>query len=173
MMQPQHIDRDIYCECGYNLRGLTPEHKCPECGRAVRAALGIRHDASALEEMQQMHRDRAVRDGLVSAAMQTEESIDAVFFVLRAQQFASFRRGGGDISARQLCAAVRDYARATFGGENEAILGLAKLRLRSSERVGRIVLALVKARLLRKSEHESIKDFVGLFTLNDLFSVDL
>jgi hypothetical protein len=52
--------------------------------------------------MQQMHRDRAVRDGLVSAAMQTEESIDAVFFVLRAQQFASFRRGGGDISARQL-----------------------------------------------------------------------
>lgn len=42
MMEPasRQLDLDLACvECGYNLRGLEPETKCPECGRAVRATL--------------------------------------------------------------------------------------------------------------------------------------
>ncbi len=31
--RPFHIVRDVYCaRCGYNLRGLTRRHRCPECG---------------------------------------------------------------------------------------------------------------------------------------------
>lgn len=34
------IARDVFCVgCGYNLRGLSPEQGCPECGRAIAPSL--------------------------------------------------------------------------------------------------------------------------------------
>jgi hypothetical protein len=34
------IERDLTCSgCGYNLRGLTPEGNCPECGKSIHEAL--------------------------------------------------------------------------------------------------------------------------------------
>lgn len=37
---PRTVDRDVPCvRCGYNLRGLTPDTRCPECGTAVNQSL--------------------------------------------------------------------------------------------------------------------------------------
>ncbi|MCG3137077.1 MAG: hypothetical protein HJJLKODD_00919 [Phycisphaerae bacterium] len=39
--QPKTIAEDTHCvRCGYNLRGLPSNHRCPECGTAVQATLG-------------------------------------------------------------------------------------------------------------------------------------
>ncbi len=38
--QPTMIDRDVLCaSCGYNLRGLSSDHNCPECANPIRNSL--------------------------------------------------------------------------------------------------------------------------------------
>jgi len=35
------ISSDVFCyQCGYNLRGLSSSHKCPECGNEIAESLG-------------------------------------------------------------------------------------------------------------------------------------
>lgn len=45
------IDRDTPCpRCQYNLRGLKPTDRCPECGDPIRLAMTRRNDAGSLIE---------------------------------------------------------------------------------------------------------------------------
>jgi hypothetical protein len=40
MWQPPEVRKDVFCQqCGYNLRGLKPLGRCPECGQAIRRSL--------------------------------------------------------------------------------------------------------------------------------------
>jgi hypothetical protein len=42
------LDKDVACvACGYNLRGLRPDGRCPECGRAVADSLKSEHWSQA------------------------------------------------------------------------------------------------------------------------------
>ena len=51
---------DVFCSsCGYNLRGLSPEHACPECG------LNVTSPAAAAREREKLHRlDAELEDSL-------------------------------------------------------------------------------------------------------------
>jgi hypothetical protein len=49
------VESDLYCErCKYNLRGLYPHGKCPECGHLVRRSLEAEQLRQSLE-VQQRH----------------------------------------------------------------------------------------------------------------------
>lgn len=43
-----YIDEDLICRCGYNLRGLPPSGKCPECGTPIHNAIATRQSAPPL-----------------------------------------------------------------------------------------------------------------------------
>lgn len=74
---------------------------------------------------------------------------------------------GRHVSGQELCEGLRRYARKEFG--LLAIDVLNHWRIRSTEDFGRIVFAMVEAGLLRKSEEDSLKDFVGIYSFEEAF----
>lgn len=57
MKPPQHaIREDVHCaSCGYNLRGLPPIGKCPECGDSIRASLRLRWMSEPANRLRHQH----------------------------------------------------------------------------------------------------------------------
>jgi uncharacterized repeat protein (TIGR04138 family) len=95
--------------------------------------------------------------------------------VLDALNLAFERARGGagkpsNVSAADVCRALRDHAREYFNDEAEAAECLRDWKLGSSEDVGAVVFVLVEYGRLLPCEGDSIESFRGLFNLNDLFA---
>ena len=169
------IAEDANCRCGYNLRGLSFDHACPECGRDV-------FDSTRFAIVLPTGRTREKRDQytrvhqmLGDAADASGFSTQACWLVKCAVTYAGMQCGdcATPITAGELCRALREYARLHSGGLPAARLGLMAVNISSSEDVGEIVYALVGAGLLHESPTDSKDDFKGLFTLDNFQTVRL
>jgi uncharacterized repeat protein (TIGR04138 family) len=122
--------------------------------------------------------DKAIRshwDSIKNAASKSGFHKQAVSFVLETTSYARkhVSLDGAHVGARLFCHAFRDYARLRFGGEERAIGALAGMGIRRSEDVGRIVFALVDAKRIMAAPEDSLEQFAGLFTVENLFNAEL
>jgi len=138
---------------------------------------------------------------MLSIASQTKYPIDAFLFVQRGLDFTVTRLHGkveqrdgekpkgekpnGEkpkrqrdendesrhISGQQLCYGLRDFAIDQYGLMAQAVL--RRWRISSSEDFGRIVFAMVEAKLMRKTDHDRAEDFTDVFDFTEAFSPQL
>ena len=71
------------------------------------------------------------------------------------------------VTGRELCEGLRQYALKEYGLLTRDVL--QHWQIRSTEDFGKIVFAMVEAGLLRKSDEDSIDDFIGVFSFEDSF----
>ena len=170
------IDRDVPClGCGYNLRGLTIVHRCPECELpALRSYL---FTISGGDRWRRLPNGTLLLDMRKVSSVLTELlacDANAIRFVATCIVQASKEAGNPSdvpplMSARRLRDMIRAVALAHFGDAAQARAGLQNLGLERSEDVGRIVAALIESGLFNAADEESPSDFDGMFTLDTLF----
>jgi uncharacterized repeat protein (TIGR04138 family) len=165
MQDAPQIDDDIYCgTCQYNLRGLRVDGNCPECGASIAGGLTTDDEFGAIARA--LLKERTLQSFAPIAAA-ANSTVDAVRFVWDAWQW-SHAQGLSPSTAADVCVVVRDYAREYFNDDSEAKELLAEWGIRRSEDVGRIVFAFVDAKWMVAEPHESVRDFDGRFTLDQL-----
>jgi uncharacterized repeat protein (TIGR04138 family) len=71
------------------------------------------------------------------------------------------------ISGQDLCIGLRDFAIEHYGLLARTVL--AHWNIHRTEDFGKIVFAMVAAGLMRKAEHDSEADFVGVFDFDEVF----
>ena len=163
------LEQNITCAtCGYNLRGLTSGHDCPECGHPVMESLewAAQFSPEEWEAGELLSRAQAF-----PIAQLTGYPIDAVLFVNDVVNHAMHRLGSdgrNQVGAPEICAAVRSFAGRYFNNAAEALNLLCEWELRRSEDVGRIVWAMADAGWIERSPGDSPEDFAGIFTLDDV-----
>lgn len=74
---------------------------------------------------------------------------------------------GRHISGQEVCLGLRDFAVEQYGLLARTVLG--HWNIHRTEDFGRIVFALVDAGLMRKAEHDSAEDFIGVFDFDEVF----
>jgi uncharacterized repeat protein (TIGR04138 family) len=167
------VDFDLRCvRCGYNLRGLTVMHRCPECEHpALRSYLA---EVAGLP-IKDRRGDRllSARRSRIAIAELLGVSVESIVFVqsciFHASRGIKDKRPKTHATAKMVCDAVRPIGVAHFGDEPRARKGMQTLKLSRSEDIGRIVAALVEAGLAEANEDDSPVDFAGQFTLESLF----
>ncbi len=169
------ITRNLPCiVCGYNLRGLSLDKNCPECAHPAEgtwtAAKGGWHpDAGAV-----LVSNRINRDWITAGANAAGLSLDGVKFVLDALKGTRVSRARrdpssqGGVGAAEVCAYVRKHAKRYFTDPAEARQCLSQWHIRTSEDVGAVIFAMVEAGILRAESGDSIGDFKGVFTFDQL-----
>jgi uncharacterized repeat protein (TIGR04138 family) len=172
MSESYPIRDDHECiHCYYNLRGLTLDHNCPECGRPVLDSLRlvIRPPAPRTREELAEFAERGAQ--LRAAIKGSEYPVEAFSFMLGAIRYALLRQGpgGGGAGAREICDAVRDYGRLRLNGESGAVRRLGEWKIHRSEDVGRIIFRMAETGRVRLSPGDTPEEFAGLFTLENLF----
>ncbi len=75
------------------------------------------------------------------------------------------------ITGRELCFGLRDYAVEQYGLLARPVL--ARWGIRKSEDFGRIVFALVEAKLMLKTEEDTLADFADVFDFREAFAAQL
>lgn len=116
----------------------------------------IHVDFKAMRERAGPYRDEAfefVRQGLSHTATKVYGDLDAVT--------------SRHVSGQQLCLGLRDLAVEKYGRLARTVL--SRWGVHSTEDFGRIVFAMIEAGLLRKSEHDSIDDFAGVYDFEEAF----
>ncbi len=71
------------------------------------------------------------------------------------------------VDGQQLCLGLRDYAVERYGKLAKAVLG--KWGIRETADFGRIVFAMIEVGLMRKTEEDSLEDFVDVFDFDEAF----
>jgi hypothetical protein len=130
------IQDDVPCaSCGYNLRGLSPGGKCPECGDSIRAALRFRW-------MQRPENRRRQRQGLAMqitaialAGLGSLPLIWACTTVLRADVSIHFYYVAIELAALLITAAI-------FSG-TRPVEGVRPSRVRWPLRLGACLATLI------------------------------
>jgi len=119
----------------------------------------------------------------LTAARTTRYPVDAFLFVQRGLDYTVRRLHGehkctSDVEAssrhingRDLCHGLRDYAIDQYGLLAGAMM--RRWRIHGCEDFGHIVFALVEAEILRKTEDDSMRDFIGVFDFATAFSGEL
>lgn len=75
------------------------------------------------------------------------------------------------VTGAELCRGVRDYALEQFGPMARTVLDYWGVRETSD--FGRIVFHLIDARLLKKTEEDSLEDFRNVFDFNEAFQYEI
>jgi uncharacterized repeat protein (TIGR04138 family) len=161
--------------CGYNLRGLTIVHRCPEC--ECPALQSYLFAISGGEQWRRLPNGVFLLDMLKVRTTLTSLlgcEANAIRFVATCIVQSSKKAGNRSDAAPVMSAiALRDMIRAValahFGDASGARAGLRDLRLERSEDVGRIVAALVESGLFTAAEGETPAEFNDMFTLDSLF----
>jgi uncharacterized repeat protein (TIGR04138 family) len=73
------------------------------------------------------------------------------------------------VSGQQLCLGLRQYAIDQYGRLARTVLN--RWGIRRTEDFGRIVFDMIDAGLLRKTEDDSIKDFLNIYDFHEAFSI--
>ena len=161
------ISTDTPCgHCSYNLRGLTLDHACPECGN--RALTSVHYVVNTRDNV-------ALRARLVDVAETTGESVDALEFTFEVlttttQTARDLNNGAArHVGAADVCQMAAQYAKYHFGGKRNAVLALEAMGIESSADLGRLVSRLVDAGLFTASPEDRIEDFNGLFAVGTLY----
>lgn len=71
------------------------------------------------------------------------------------------------ISGEELCLGLRDFALRQYGRLARTVL--AKWHVHSTEDFGKIVFAMIEAKILAKTEEDSAEDFRGVFDFDEAF----
>jgi uncharacterized repeat protein (TIGR04138 family) len=147
------VKADVPCvQCRFNLRDRPIRGECPQCGHSVRRAL--------LEHIATITGHSEAQAQFVWAASS---------HVFRRMQFS----GPGPLkhlTARDFCLGLRDYAIEQSGNPERALILLKDMGFRSSEDIGEIVFGMVGVGLLHARPEDRPEDFVGLFTVDQLFT---
>ncbi len=75
------------------------------------------------------------------------------------------------VDGRALCLGLRDYAIEQYGLMSRMVL--RRWRITSCKDFGEIVFAMVDAGLMKKTENDSIRDFVGVYDFDEAFTPQL
>ncbi|HEY7118648.1 MAG TPA: hypothetical protein VH475_18805 [Tepidisphaeraceae bacterium] len=169
------IQSDLACiNCEYNLRGLSTESRCPECGVPIAETLETIPSGEFPELDEQI--DAIHRARFEPIARSAHVSVDAAMFVFDAWRAAATkpRRVGLPLALRiataiDICKEVRELAREYFNDESEARELFGEWGLRNGEDIGRVIFAMIDAGWIRSNSDASVKQFAGLFSLDTLF----
>jgi uncharacterized repeat protein (TIGR04138 family) len=97
---------------------------------------------------------------------------EAFFWVLRTLEFTRRRmQRDGHVSGRELCEGMRQLGVEEYGPM--AFEVFTHWGLQKTEDIGRIVFALVDDGLLRKTDEDTLEDFVGVYDFREVFVREL
>ncbi|MDR0869610.1 MAG: hypothetical protein LBN39_02340 [Planctomycetaceae bacterium] len=75
---------------------------------------------------------------------------------------------GNQVSGQDLCRAARDYAVQQYGLLAKSVLN--SMGIRKTNDIGAIVYNLIEARLMNKTDRDSIDDFSDVFDFDEAFN---
>jgi len=171
------LERDASClHCGYNLRSIAVAHACPECGNPASDSLVTELLDDSTERGASFVQIESLQIRIASEIARCPA--EAVAFVWDAvhQYFARewtarsdlFVATRGTLTARQICAAVRDEAVRAAGSYETAQKLLLDAGIANSADIGRVIDALARARLFRYRLSPDACDFAGLMLFDGL-----
>jgi uncharacterized repeat protein (TIGR04138 family) len=81
---------------------------------------------------------------------------------------AEVETGSRHVTGQTLCYGLRDFAIQEYGLLARTVL--RRWHINACEDFGRIVFAMVDAKLMNKTDEDSIRDFVGVYDFNEAFA---
>ena len=119
---------------------------------------------------------------LIPVARSTKYPIDAFLFVQRGLDFTVKRMHGQNaqsdgadesrhVTGRDLCVGIRDYALEQYGLLAKTVL--VRWNIQNCEDFGHIVFTMVDAQIMRKTDEDSIRDFMDVYDFNEAFTPKL
>jgi uncharacterized repeat protein (TIGR04138 family) len=81
---------------------------------------------------------------------------------------AEVETGSRHVTGQVLCYGLRDFAIQEYGLLARTVL--RRWHINACEDFGRIVFAMVDAKLMNKTDEDSIRDFVGVYDFNEAFA---